>query len=220
MSLIFPTYTYNAKVVNSPYPTEIMVDIDCGFRVTKKEVVQWIDSQGIRSSQTNMPQIQAPIIGTELVIKTTKDTNRLPGSFAEYTAEEFEPNNSFRYRYKALVTSVIDGDTFICTIDVGFGVFGTKVPVRMQGINAPAITGSTRVKGLASKSWLESQILGQEVYLRTWDMEKQFEKYGRYLALVYKLSAEELADSVNAASIRAKHSVYYAVSSPTIFQLP
>lgn len=85
------------------------------------------------------------------------------------------------YNYKAVVTRVVDGDTVIVDIDLGFGVWLKEQSVRLAKINTPEIKGSTRVAGIAAKDFLSKLILNKWVQIRT---EKGQEKYGRWLATI------------------------------------
>lgn len=101
---------------------------------------------------------------------------------------EFDPRHpdhssvkDYMYNYKAVVTRVVDGDTVIVDIDLGFGVWLKEQSVRLAKINTPEIKGSTRVAGIAAKDFLSKLILNKWVQIRT---EKGQEKYGRWLATI------------------------------------
>jgi micrococcal nuclease len=199
-----PSYTYKAIVINIPSANEAELQIACGFKTLKKETVSL--PQNLRAS-SELPTLQ---IGQKIEVITTKKTGtRAPGALSDYSAEITITPKDYKYIYNAIVTRCIDGDTAEMLIDVGFGITRPET-VRLQGINAPELSGTTKTAGEASKRWLENRILGKQVHLKTYNMEQQFEKYGRFLALVYDFGAITTADSVNAASIRAKQSVFYS----------
>ena len=85
------------------------------------------------------------------------------------------------YTYKAAVTRIVDGDTIIVDIDLGFGVWLKDQSVRLAKINAPEIRGSSRESGIIAKDFLSNLILNKWVQIRT---EKGKEKYGRWLATI------------------------------------
>ncbi len=99
--------------------------------------------------------------------------------------------DEFMYEYHAHITDVYDADTITANIDLGFksGLRGVKL--RLFGINAPEIRLSKRVtqaekeQGLKAKTWLETRILGKDVFIRTY--KDKTGKYGRWLAEVYPL---------------------------------
>jgi micrococcal nuclease len=100
----------------------------------------------------------------------------------------------------AKIVRIIDGDTFEADIDLGFDLTFRKV-IRMYGINAPEMHGEDRIKGIASKAWLEGQLEGQYVYLET---IKVSDKYGRYVANVYHLGE---TDTVNKSMVASGFAV-------------
>lgn len=95
------------------------------------------------------------------------------------------------YTYKAAVTRVVDGDTVIVDIDLGFGVWLRDQSVRLAKINTPEIKGSTRAAGLAAKDFLSKLILNKWVEIRT---EKGQEKYGRWLGTIMIEEDKSLID--------------------------
>lgn len=95
------------------------------------------------------------------------------------------------YTYKAIVQRIVDGDTIIVDIDLGFGVWLREQPVRLSKINAPEIRGATREAGLVAKDFLSKLILNKWVQVRT---EKGDDKYGRWLATVLVEEDKNLID--------------------------
>lgn len=95
------------------------------------------------------------------------------------------------YEYKAIVTSVYDGDTLTALVDLGFHTKLT-IKVRLYGIDTPELRGDNREEGLTSKKRLEELVLNKEVILKTYK-DKQ-EKFGRWLADVF---VEENTKSIN-----------------------
>jgi micrococcal nuclease len=95
--------------------------------------------------------------------------------------------NDYLYHYRCSVIDVYDGDTFRCEIQMGFGLTwkgsdGKGVVIRLHGLNAPEVKGSTRENGVSSRDWLRKQILGKTITLKT--IKDSSEKYGRYLGIV------------------------------------
>lgn len=87
------------------------------------------------------------------------------------------------YHYKALITSVYDGDTVTATLDLGLFIKKEKVKIRLSGINAPELRGETLEQGRKSRDFLRSLILNKEVIIQTIKDGKG--KYGRYIAKVW-----------------------------------
>ena len=92
----------------------------------------------------------------------------------------------YQYRIKK-IERVIDGDTFICEIDLGFNIT-LKQTVRLFGMNAPEIhTLNENIKkyGLRAKQKLEEYLSrGTEIIIETQKPDST-EKYGRILGEVY-----------------------------------
>lgn len=87
-----------------------------------------------------------------------------------------------RYIYTALVIKVVDGDTVV-VVDLGFRI-KSEMRVRLYGIDTPEINSSVESERLAAntaKVKVQSMILGQEVYIETFKVDK----YGRYLAKIF-----------------------------------
>jgi len=87
------------------------------------------------------------------------------------------------YHYKAIVTSVYDGDTCTVDIDLGLSAWIRGERLRLNRINAPELTGKDKPEGLKSRDFLKSKILGKEITIET--IKDRKEKYGRYLAEIW-----------------------------------
>lgn len=88
------------------------------------------------------------------------------------------------YTYAAEVLRVIDADTFVLNIDVGFF---TKMEhrVRLRGINAPE---KGTKKGDQAKEFVEKELLSAVVIIRSY--KSMTEKFGRYLVDLWYLKGE------------------------------
>jgi len=87
------------------------------------------------------------------------------------------------YHYKAIVTSVYDGDTCTVDIDLGLSAWIRGEKLRLNRINAPELRGDERAKGLLSRDFLRDKIHGKEITIET--IKDRREKYGRYLAEIW-----------------------------------
>lgn len=91
----------------------------------------------------------------------------------------------FCYRVKR-INKVIDGDTFDCTLDLGFDVL-LEARVRMNGIDTPE--SRTRDKeekkfGLIAKKYLKEK-LSDDILITT-EVDNEKGKFGRILGTVWK----------------------------------
>jgi micrococcal nuclease len=112
------------------------------------------------------------------------------------------------YEYKAEVVRVIDGDTIVLNIDLGFKVFW-KVSCRLHGINCPELHSSNseeRLRANASKEYTVSKALvGSSVLIESVSLDK----YGRPLVEVYY--GEEFLNHLNDELLVNKLAVPYMV---------
>ena len=110
------------------------------------------------------------------------------------------------YIYKAKVLDVHDGDTITALVDLGFHI-QMEIKVRFYGINAPEITGVSRLAGLKTKQRVIDLISNKDITLKTYK-DKQ-EKFGRWLADIY--INENDVKSVNQMLIEEKLAVPFMV---------
>jgi micrococcal nuclease len=103
------------------------------------------------------------------------------------------------YEYKIkTIDHIVDGDTFDCTVDLGFNI-SHKIRVRMWGINTPESRTrdlEEKARGLASKNRLiellnEEDDDGRVSYLVVQTKKKG--KYGRYLGIILRKWDDEYA---------------------------
>ena len=88
------------------------------------------------------------------------------------------------YQYNITIDRVIDGDTVVVDIDLGFNINLYKQKVRLHGINAPESRTrdkEEKFRGLAAKARLKELLREREVRLES----KEKGKYGRILGVLY-----------------------------------
>ena len=107
------------------------------------------------------------------------------------------------YHYKALITSVVDGDTATADIDLGWSVIVKSQRLRLIGINAPEMKLPDNTSAIAARDYLSSLILNKEVLIATHKDRK--EKYGRFLAEIWLQEGDE--KSVNQMMLDSKNAV-------------
>jgi micrococcal nuclease len=90
------------------------------------------------------------------------------------------------YYYKAKVVRIIDGDSIVLDVDLGFNMKLVNGNFRLFGIDAPEIRTKDleeKEMGLQSKIRLEELCpVGSEILIKT---VKSQDKYGRYLVRLY-----------------------------------
>lgn len=92
------------------------------------------------------------------------------------------------YFYKANVVRVIDGDTIVCNIDLGFNTWINNEHVRLLGINTPETRTRDPIEkkaGLEAKAFVDNLLSfhNNKVILET--VFDATGKFGRTLAIVY-----------------------------------
>jgi micrococcal nuclease len=91
--------------------------------------------------------------------------------------------------YKAELVRVVDGDTVDLIIDLGFDT-SRKERFRLYGIDAPELN---TLAGKAAKAWLWEALQPLEaIYVQTIQLSTKAkrDKYGRFLAVLYKSESE------------------------------
>jgi micrococcal nuclease len=99
------------------------------------------------------------------------------------------------YEYNAKVVEVIDADSLILSVDLGFK-HTFEIRVRLARINAPEIHGVKKdsleyTNGMASMRFVQDFLKGTNNNVRIVTSKDKQEKYGRYLAEVFFLVGAE-----------------------------
>ncbi len=105
------------------------------------------------------------------------------------------------YEYQAKIIGVYDGDTVNASIDLGLETH-RLIKIRLYGINAPEMTGETKMAGLAARDILRARILDKIVTMHT--IKDRTEKYGRYLGEIIDVNG-----NVNNWMVDSGHAVIY-----------
>lgn len=87
------------------------------------------------------------------------------------------------YYYKAMCERVIDGDTIVAKIKIGFELT-TKQQLRILGIDTAELNSSNeeeRELANKAKEFVKEQIEGKEIFVKT----HKTDSFGRYLADVF-----------------------------------
>lgn len=91
------------------------------------------------------------------------------------------------YLRKATIERVIDGDTFICIIDLGLRIY-KKATVRLNGVDCPEIKGINKAAGIVAKNFTKEWFSkNTEFIILTLNSGKE-DSFGRLLAEVYPIN--------------------------------
>jgi endonuclease YncB( thermonuclease family) len=126
----------------------------------------------------------------------------MPKTLKDYADLQFEEGVT-PYVYKVLDIEVIDGDTVIAEIDLGFNVHH-KCRMRLWGINAPEINTQ---EGKTAKLWLGDAVGSNTLVVRT--IKDKEDKYGRMLCILYWHLSGTRYECINQEMIDDKMAVEY-----------
>ena len=99
--------------------------------------------------------------------------------------KEFHPSPETFYWYRCKPVRVIDGDTVVLNVDLGFDIWMERV-CRLRGIDAPEVRGLERPEGQKSKASLD-WILSEGDHSHFMKCYKdRTGKYGRYIIDLYQ----------------------------------
>jgi len=115
------------------------------------------------------------------------------------------------YEYRANIVRVIDGDTVVVDIDLGFGVWLHKRHIRLYGIDAPACRTrdlDEKKYGFMSKEFLEKELEDGAILKTRLDGKG---KYGRILGEFITIKETEAGTDANGSPVPA---VPWANGSP------
>jgi micrococcal nuclease len=109
------------------------------------------------------------------------------------------------YVRNALVVRVIDGDTLVLDIDLGFNL-SYECRVRVLGVNCPEVHGPTKDAGLRAKQFTAGWCAANPAVTVKTYVGNNFDDFGRVLAEVWRgessLGADLLASGNAAAFVR------------------
>lgn len=119
--------------------------------------------------------------GTLLWRTWTPSTHREPSQAVAWP--EIEPDSIVSYTYKAELVRVIDGDTIVLDIDLGFETWLRNQVIRLYGIDTPEMKGKEKPEGLKVTAWMEQRLEGREIVLQSIQDKKG--NFGRWLGIVF-----------------------------------
>ena len=125
------------------------------------------------------------------------------------------------YEYDFTVTRVIDGDTVIGDIDLGFGVVLKDRVIRLHGINTPELRSknlSEKILAQKAKQFVIDTLKGKDICLMSIRDKKG--SFGRILGVIYYKDEEGYEGDLSMALIDEHLAVpYIAGESKTNKQL-
>lgn len=112
------------------------------------------------------------------------------------------------YEYKAVITNVVDGDTFDMDIDLGFNIH-IHERVRLLDIDTPEKFGKEKELGLLVKDYAAFAFTGMEVVIKSEkaDVAANTDSFGRWLVRV-DIGSEDICNIYNRLGINKKCDTY------------
>ena len=102
------------------------------------------------------------------------------------------------YEYKATVKRVIDGDSLVLDIDLGFYMFMNETKIRLYGLDTPEMNSEDpllRLQAVLATRYLYDNLpVGSKVTIKS-ILDKR-EKYGRLLATIITQDGFNLNDGL------------------------
>jgi micrococcal nuclease len=122
-----------------------------------------------------------------------------------------ERDEVIMFEYRAELIRVIDGDTVVMSLDLGFKTFVVRT-LRLLDIDAPEVRGKRldpqqRLKGAESTDHLRS-LLASYVPLTVRSQKDKTGKYGRYLATIMGMDEHGDVFSINDQMVSDGHAVF------------
>lgn len=110
------------------------------------------------------------------------------------------------FQYKAIITNVVDGDTFDMDIDLGFHIH-IHERVRLLDIDTPEKFGAEKQLGLILKQYAEDNFLNKEIVIRS-EKAADTDSFGRWLVRIAVDDNKDICDIYNALGVNKKHWTY------------
>lgn len=114
------------------------------------------------------------------------------------------------FQYKAIITNVVDGDTFDMDIDLGFHIH-IHERVRLLGIDTPEKFGKEKELGLIMKSFATKYFLGKEVVIKSEKVDEaaNTDSFGRWLVNVHISEWDlDVCGLYNTLGVNKKYNTY------------
>lgn len=117
------------------------------------------------------------------------------------------------YEYQAIVKRVIDGDTIVVDIDLGFDVWLRDAYVRLSGIDTPELRSSNpTIKQAAydAKAFVEKRcVVGSKIFLLSKSYYGERDKYGRVLAVITYVDLDGTKKNLNEQLLESGLAIAY-----------
>lgn len=107
-------------------------------------------------------------------------------------------------QYLINLVRVIDGDTILADITMGFNIILKNKSIRLYGNDAHELYSKNHFLADAAKTFLRNLLITNQLMIEV--EEKETDKYGRILATVYKYTSTEEWININELMLKNNHS--------------
>lgn len=114
------------------------------------------------------------------------------------------------FQYKAVITNVVDGDTFDMDIDLGFNIH-IQERVRLLDIDTPEKFGEEKELGLIVKHFAENLFTNKEVIIKSEKANEaaDTDSFGRWLVRVTLIKDNvDICEIYNHLGVNKKYHTY------------
>jgi micrococcal nuclease len=111
------------------------------------------------------------------------------------------------YTYEAKVLRILDGDTIILDIDLGFNTWLNNQSIRLQGIDTPDIRTKNNLEkeaGFLAKQWVENHISVGDIITVNTVVDKK-EKFGRTLGIIFSKDGTNINEGLLDNNLAVKY---------------
>ena len=116
------------------------------------------------------------------------------------------------YTYKAIITNVVDGDTYDVDIDLGFHIH-IHERIRILDLNTPECRGVEKELGRICKEYAEEKFLNHKILLKSEKeiQEPKTDSFGRWLCRIFlddytKESIEKIFSTLGCNKLKENYS--------------
>lgn len=101
------------------------------------------------------------------------------------------------YVYRATLDRIIDGDTAILMVDLGFKTF-SAVNCRLHGVDSPELHGATKLDGEAARDYSYNLLHGKQLVIQSYKDQMSFARWVCDVWVEGDLWAERLLEAGHA----------------------
>ena len=102
------------------------------------------------------------------------------------------------YEYNAKVVRILDADSIIVDIDLGFNIILNNHYIRLEGIDAPELRSKNKIEkeaALVAKKFVEDRIsVGDNIYIKIYP--NKYDKFGRTLGTIFTKEYENINENL------------------------